>query len=150
MMTFEEAENRGRVRFAELCNQNNFISNLSFTTYKYDPLDGLFDFAGKTFGVEIKYRSSEFSVWNIDHGKLLKAEEEFGKRIENGCYYMAFITDKHYYIFDYETIKNCIKTYGLIYKEFPKSTVDPSKGREIRELIQLPIERAKIYEYGRN
>lgn len=150
MMTFEEAENKGRIRFAELCNQNNFISNLSFTTYKYDPLDGLFDFAGRTFGVEIKYRESTYNVWNIEYSKLVKAENDFDKRINDGCYYIVFITKDKYYMYDYETIKDCIKTYGLVYKEFPKSTLDPSRGKEIKELIQLPIECAKIYEYGRN
>lgn len=136
------AENKGREKFKEVVKQNPLIYDLSFTDDAYNNVDAYFWFKGKKYAVEIKDRYSYYSEWSIEFLKYEKLKELIEKGdIESG-YFAIFYKDTCY-LYDFNTIEECYKEFGISDMRARKTTMGNSD-YVIKKVITLPVEKAKI------
>ena len=136
------AENKGRIKFENVCKKNSGIYNLEFTTNPYDNIDAYFWYNGKKYAVEIKDRYSFYNSWNIESLKFYSMESlmKFGEI--DGYYFAVFYKDTCY-LYDHNTIKKCYEDFGISEMRARKTTMRDSEFT-IKKVISLPIDRAKI------
>lgn len=136
------AENKGREKFKEVVKQNPLIYDLNFTEDAYNNVDAYFWFKGNKYAVEIKDRYSYYSEWSIEFLKYEKLKELIEKGDIKSGYFSIFYKDTCY-LYDFNTIEECYKEFGIGTMYARKTTMGNSD-YTIKKVITLPVEKAKI------
>lgn len=136
------AENKGRKKFIEVVKKNPLIYDLNFTNNAYDNVDAYFWFKGKKYAVEIKDRYSYYSEWSIEVLKYEKMKELIEKGYIQSGYFCIFYEDTCY-LYDFNTIEECYKEFGISDMRARKTTMGNSD-YTIKKVITLPTYKAKI------
>lgn len=140
---FTKAENKGRAKFEKLVEQNWDIYDLQFTTNTYDNVDAYFYYKGKKFAVEIKNRDSYYDSWNVEILKYSIMKEKIENGEIQGGYFAVFYNDKAY-LYDFNTIEECYKEYG-VGNMWARKTTCGNSDYTTKKVITLPVSKAKIY-----
>ena len=141
---FMIAENKGRVKFENVCKKNSGIYNLEFTTNPYDNIDAYFWYNGKKYAVEIKDRYSFYNSWNIEVLKYNSMRSQIESGSIGGGYFAVFYKNTCY-LYDFGTIEKCYNDFGVSDMRARKTTMSESE-YTIKKVITLPIDMAKIIE----
>lgn len=139
---FKIAENKGREKFKEVIKQNPLIYDLNFTEDAYNNIDAYFWYKEKKYAVEIKDRYSYYNEFNVE---VLKYDsmESLMKSGEIDGYYFAIFYKDTCYLYDFNTIEECYKEFGIGTMWARKTTMGNSD-YTIKKVITLPVEKAKI------